>query len=57
MGRLTKKSDYPWIAFSIERGAAFCFPCCFFAMASDDLLTHADSEIDKFHSALVEKAG
>lgn len=33
-------SDFPWIEYSVETDAAFCFPCRFFGCASDNALTH-----------------
>ena len=32
-------NEFPWIEYSIERDAVFCFPCRFFGVAPDNSLT------------------
>ena len=33
-------SDFPWLEYSVERDAVFCFACLFFGIAPDNALTH-----------------
>ena len=33
-------TDYPWVEYSVERDAVFCFPCRYFGVSADKALTY-----------------